>query len=598
MSGDYTFIESIGQGMYGQVFKAINNKENKYYAIKRLNFKDINEKEKKQINNEVSLIKNLNHPNVISYKDSFNDQSNYFNIVTKFCEGGDIYSKIQKQKEVNDYFNEEQILNWFVQILLGLNYIHKNGIIHRDIKPQNIFILNKHIICIGDFGIAKIINQIQTQTMTSIIGTPLYMSPESFNEPNKKNFASDIWSTGCCLYEICNLKHAFGADRWESVFYKVREGKHAPVNKKYSKDLITIIESMLSVNPMNRPTIPNLLKSSFLKPKVANYINDFKKNYKAYDGNEQQVLILEEQAEEFGIFKNKINIQIKEASVEKDKKIKKNNNYKLNRVRRDSSNPISPEKEEKPKKYSLDKNNKRNKMYDYDISNKNKMKNKNIDNFLNNKNRQGDYTSDDNKKKHNNKDNISPNLNNNCHRIKSNYSNNIKRTAGRPLTSQKNGKNYQIGLEHNISIINKREKNDRREDEINYNKNMKNKNGNKIQKNDDSSTNNIKFLNKCDFMGLNEITNENENDNNNYSKQKILNDRINYFKNKCINNLKEDKYLEAYNYLVKIKINNHSEINNREIREHLIKILGKENIGYWHLIDQILLFESLLNNRQ
>ena len=590
MSEDYTFIESIGQGMYGQVFKAINKKENKYYAIKRLNFKDINEKEKKQINNEVSLIKNLNHPNVISYKDSFNDQDNYFNIVTKFCEGGDIYSKIQKQKEENDFFNEDQILNWFVQILLGLDYIHKNGIIHRDIKPQNIFILNKYIICIGDFGIAKIINQIQTQTMTSIIGTPLYMSPESFNEPNKKNFASDIWSTGCCLYEICNLKHAFGADRWESVFYKVREGKHPPVNKRYSKDLINIIESMLNVNPKNRPTISNLLKGSFLKPKVANYINDFKKNYKAYDGNEKQILILEEQAEEFEIFKNKINVQIKDASVEKDKKIKKNN-YKINRVRRDSSNPISPEKEDKPKKYSLDKNNKRNKMYDYDISNKNKMiKNKNIDNFLNNKNRQGDYTSDDNKKKHNNKDNLSPNLNNNCHRIKNNYSNNKKRTTGRPLTSQKNGKSNQIGIDHNISIINKRDKNDRREDEINYNKNMKKKNVN---------INNIKFLKKCELNETN--NNENENDNSNnfiYSKQKILNDRINYFKNKCIYNLKEEKYLEAYNYLVKIKINNHSEINNREIREHLIKILGKENIGYWHLIDQILLFENMLNNRQ
>ena len=592
MSEDYTFIESIGQGMYGQVFKAKNNKENKYYAIKRLNFKDINEKEKKQINNEVSLIKKLNHPNIISYKDSFNDQSNYFNIVTKFCEGGDIYGQIQKKKEEKDYFNEEQILNWFVQILLGLNYIHKNGIIHRDIKPQNIFILNKHIICIGDFGIAKIINQIQTQTMTSIIGTPLYMSPESFNEPNTKNFASDIWSTGCCLYEICNLKHAFGADRWETVFCKVKEGKHPPVNKRYTKDLIKIIESMLNVNPINRPTIPDLLKSSLLKPKVANYINDFKKNYKIYDGNEQQVLILEKQAEEFGIFKNKINYQIKDVSVEKDKKIKKNNN-KINRVRRDSSNPISPEKEDKPKKYSLDKNNKRNKMYDYDISYKNKIiKNKNIDNYLNNKNRQGDYTSDDNKKKHNNKDNISPNINNNCQKIKNNYSNNKKRTTGRPLTSQKNGKSNQIGLEHNISIINKRVKNDKKDDEI---KNMKNKNGNKIRKNDDSLINNIKFLNKCELIGLNETNNENENDNNNvnYSKQKILNDRINYFKNKCINNLKEEQYLEAYNYLVKIKIN-HSEINNREIREHLIKILGKENLGYWHLIDQILLFENML----
>ena len=171
MSDEYEFIENIGQGMYGRVYKARNKKENKYYAIKRLNFKDINEKEKKQINNEVSCIKKLKHPNIILYKDSFNDEDNYFNIVTTFCEGGDIYNKIQNQK--GEYFNEDQILNWMVQILLALDYIHKNNIIHRDIKPQNIFIKNRHIICIGDFGIAKIINQIQTQTMTSIIGTPL-----------------------------------------------------------------------------------------------------------------------------------------------------------------------------------------------------------------------------------------------------------------------------------------------------------------------------------------------------------------------------------------------------------------------------------------
>ena len=104
MSNDYEFIENIGQGMYGRVYKAKNKKENKYYAIKRLNFKDINEKEKKQINNEVSCIKKLKHPNIISYKDSFNDDDNYFNIVTTFCEGGDIYNKIQNQK--GEYFTE------------------------------------------------------------------------------------------------------------------------------------------------------------------------------------------------------------------------------------------------------------------------------------------------------------------------------------------------------------------------------------------------------------------------------------------------------------------------------------------------------------
>ena len=550
MSDEYEFIENIGQGMYGRVYKAKNKKENKYYAIKRLNFKDINEKEKKQINNEVSCIKKLKHPNIISYKDSFNDEDNYFNIVTTFCEGGDIYNKIQKQN--GEYFSEEQILNWAVQILLGLDYIHKNDIIHRDIKPQNIFIKNHHIICIGDFGIAKIITQIQTQTMTSIIGTPLYMSPESFNDPHSKHFESDIWSAGCCLYEICNLKHAFGADRWELVFNKVRTGKHQPVNKKYSNELRDIIDSMLNVKPINRPTIPKLLKSNFIRPKAANYIKDFIKNYKIYDGNEEQVAILKEQAEKYGIFKSKLNKEINISSVEKDLKVKKNK-YNINNIRKDFSNPISPEKEEKQKKFSLDKKKYNNNYINNNNYNNKKIRNKNINSNIlgkNKYNKRNEYISDDNKKKrYNNKETINSNYYyNNCHRIKYSLSKKKnERTSSRPLSSQKieNNINNLIIKEHNISVINKNEEN------------------------------------KID----NDIDN---------SKEKIINERINYFKKKCIDSIKEEKYEKAYNYLIKIKNKNENDIDNRNIREHLIKILGKDNIAYWHLIDQIILFEQML----
>ena len=550
MSDEYEFIENIGQGMYGRVYKAKNKKENKYYAIKRLNFKDINEKEKKQINNEVSCIKKLRHPNIISYKDSFNDEDNYFNIVTTFCEGGDIYNKIQKQN--GEYFSEEQILNWAVQILLGLDYIHKNDIIHRDIKPQNIFIKNHHIICIGDFGIAKIITQIQTQTMTSIIGTPLYMSPESFNDPHSKHFESDIWSAGCCLYEICNLKHAFGADRWELVFNKVRTGKHQPVNKKYSNELRDIIDSMLNVKPINRPTIPKLLKSNFIRPKAANYIKDFIKNYKIYDGNEEQVAILKEQAEKYGIFKSKLNKEINISSVEKDLKVKKNK-YNINNIRKDFSNPISPEKEEKQKKFSLDKKKYNNNYINNNNYNNKKIRNKNINSNIlgkNKYNKRNEYISDDNKKKrYNNKETINSNYYyNNCHRIKYSLSKKKnERTSSRPLSSQKieNNINNLIIKEHNISVINKNEEN------------------------------------KID----NDIDN---------SKEKIINERINYFKKKCIDSIKEEKYEKAYNYLIKIKNKNENNIDNRNIREHLIKILGKDNIAYWHLIDQIILFEQML----
>ena len=108
-------------------------------------------------------------------------------------------------------------------------------------------------------------------------------------------------------------------------------------------------------------------------------------------------------------------------------------------------------------------------------------------------------------------------------------------------------------------------------------------------------------MNRIDLNDTNETNNENKNENNNnsiYSKEKLLKERINYFKNKCINNLTNEKYLQAYNYLVKSKKNKNNEINNRNIRDNLIEILGKEDIGYWHLLDQILLFEDMLNDKK
>jgi non-specific serine/threonine protein kinase/NIMA (never in mitosis gene a)-related kinase len=96
---NYEYIKSIGQGMYGQVFLARNKLENKNYAIKRINFQDIAEKDKNNIENEVKLLKELRHPNIVSYKDSFLDKDNYYNIVMIYCDGGDIYSKIKSQKK-------------------------------------------------------------------------------------------------------------------------------------------------------------------------------------------------------------------------------------------------------------------------------------------------------------------------------------------------------------------------------------------------------------------------------------------------------------------------------------------------------------------
>ena len=311
MSEKYNFIEIIGQGMYGKVYKAIHKLENKYYAIKSLNFKDIPQKERQNIETEVNLLQELKHPNIVLYKESFIDKNKNLNIVTTFCEGGDLYQKIFKNQK--NYFQEKIIINALVQLLLGLSYIHDKKIVHRDIKTKNIFIQNEHTLRIGDFGIAKIFNSNNPNNnknygINKMVGTPLYMAPECFKQNKKYSYKSDIWSLGCCIYEMCNLKHAFEGQFFPAVSIKISEGKRLPLNKIYSKELRNVIDSMLNLNPRNRPTIASLIEKTFLKKYVAEYINDFISNYRRYEGNEEQIDILKEQAEKFQIFDEKLNL--------------------------------------------------------------------------------------------------------------------------------------------------------------------------------------------------------------------------------------------------------------------------------------------------
>ena len=302
---NYEFLGNIGQGMSGKVYKARHKEENRFYAIKKLNFNEINEKERIAIQDEVNLLKQLKHPNIVTYKDSFFDSDNCLNIVMVFCELGDMYTKIHKQK--GEYFPEEQILLWLAQLCLALSYIHDKQILHRDIKTQNIFIQNEHTIRIGDFGIAKGYNQNQ-DLGGSLIGTPLYMAPEVYNSSKKYSFRSDIWSLGCCIFEMCNLKNAFEAKSWNAVFVKVNKGQRAPLNNKYSIDMKNLVDSMLSINGKNRPTIASILEKPFMKPVVGNYISDFVEHWEEWGGEEEQVGILREQAEKFCIFEiNRIN---------------------------------------------------------------------------------------------------------------------------------------------------------------------------------------------------------------------------------------------------------------------------------------------------
>lgn len=127
-------------------------------------------------------------------------------IVMAYCEGGDLCKYLRAQKEI---LEEQQLVEWLVQICMALQYLHTRNILHRDLKTQNIFLTSTHIIKLGDLGIARVLDS-ASDLATTVIGTPYYMSPELFrNTPYGKE--SDVWALGCCTFEMMTRRHAFNA---------------------------------------------------------------------------------------------------------------------------------------------------------------------------------------------------------------------------------------------------------------------------------------------------------------------------------------------------------------------------------------------------
>lgn len=178
----------------------------------------------------------------------------------EYCEGGDISQLIKKCKLEKETIPEDQIWRIFSQVVIALHECHrrKSGkILHRDIKPGNLFLDANNNVKLGDFGLSRIMNKDSFYAYTNV-GTPYYMSPEQITE-QKYNEKSDIWSAGCILYEITCLRPPFEATSQMALALKIKEGKFKRLPKEYSEELWRVITLMLSPDKEKRPSVEDLL---------------------------------------------------------------------------------------------------------------------------------------------------------------------------------------------------------------------------------------------------------------------------------------------------------------------------------------------------
>ena len=181
---DFEIGKELGKGAFGSVYLVKRKKDKKIYAMKQVKIIGLSKREKNNAFNEVRILSSLSHKNIIGYKEAFYDNnSETLNIVMEYADDGDLNSKIKEYLKKQKYFEEPIIWKTLIQILEGLKYLHKNCIIHRDLKSANIFLTKKGVIKIGDLNVSKIIKSMgmaSTQT-----GTPYFASPEIWKTSSK-----------------------------------------------------------------------------------------------------------------------------------------------------------------------------------------------------------------------------------------------------------------------------------------------------------------------------------------------------------------------------------------------------------------------------
>ncbi|XP_024277580.1 serine/threonine-protein kinase Nek1 isoform X2 [Oncorhynchus tshawytscha] len=263
----YEKVRKIGEGSFGKAILVKSREDGKQYVIKEIGISRMSSKERQESRKEVAVLANMSHPNIVQYKESF-EECGCLYIVMDYCEGGDLFKTINSQKGVQ--FPEEQILDWLVQICLALKHVHDRKILHRDIKSQNIFLTKDGTIQLGDFGIARVLNS-TVELARTCIGTPYYLSPE-ICENKPYNNKSDVWALGCVLYEMCTLKHAFEAGNMKNLVLKIIRGSYPPVSIHYSQDLRSLMGQLFRRNPRERPSVSSILDKPFLSHRIFRFL--------------------------------------------------------------------------------------------------------------------------------------------------------------------------------------------------------------------------------------------------------------------------------------------------------------------------------------
>jgi serine/threonine protein kinase len=297
---DLTLIKELGKGAFGKVFLTSKQGSMQKFATKQIDKKyAANPKAKRYIDNEISILKDINHENIVKLYD-VKETSQYFYLVTEYCNGGALSDRLEDYKDIhNAPFPEELVQYLMRQIMSAMKYLHGKKILHRDIKLDNILVhfnseedkknnnLLKAKVKMIDFGFARYLKK--EELAYSILGSPINMDPGILRKLNRlehsKDYGydekADIWSLGTIVYEMLIGKCTFDAESMRELVSKVEKGNYF-LPSTLSKEAVSFLNGMLQYDFKKRLSAEQLYRHKFLNMNFKDLhkinLNEIKKN--------------------------------------------------------------------------------------------------------------------------------------------------------------------------------------------------------------------------------------------------------------------------------------------------------------------------------
>ena len=254
INDEYKFGETLGEGSFGTVRRAVHKQTGQERAIKI--FKKRQQDERKLLL-EVNILSKLTHPNIMEIYEFYEDKANFY-IVSELCKGGELFDKITEK----GCFKEAEACPIMLQIVSAICYSHSNRIVHRDIKPENIMLEKTNndnlLIKLIDWGGARYFSK--NKKMSTIKGTPYYIAPEVLKEVYDEK--CDIWSIGVIFYVLLCGYPPFNGDKDIEIMQNVQRGQFFFPEEEWdviSPEAKDLIRKMLTYDPAKRISAKDIL---------------------------------------------------------------------------------------------------------------------------------------------------------------------------------------------------------------------------------------------------------------------------------------------------------------------------------------------------